>query len=159
MFHEIFLRCCKVLCYRTRFQTIEIRLTCRTIHALWLWTRRCEFLLLGGQPPEEPFYSCGPFAMDPKEQIDMCFRNYRFDQMGERCESLDLKRQCGRNPRCTKPTIISNHSHHAVIPEPTISLTQIAHAYGENGNTICTVVVTGPHKHGIGIRHNGRVSH
>ncbi len=70
MFHEILLRCCKVLCYRSRFQTIEIRLTCRTIHALWLWTRRGEFLLLGEQPPDESLYFCDSFAMDPKEPID-----------------------------------------------------------------------------------------
>ncbi len=43
----------------------------------------CEFLLLGGQPLDEPLYSYGPFVMNTKEQIDLCFQKYRSGQMGE----------------------------------------------------------------------------
>ena len=42
-----------------------------------------EFLILGGKPLNEPFYSYGPFVMNTKEQIDWCFRAYRSGQMGE----------------------------------------------------------------------------
>ena len=43
----------------------------------------CEFLLLGGKPLNEPFYSYGPFVMNTEAQIDLCFRNYRSGKMGE----------------------------------------------------------------------------
>ncbi len=42
-----------------------------------------EFLILGGKPLDEPFYSYGPFVMNTKEQIDWCFRAYRSGEMGE----------------------------------------------------------------------------
>jgi len=32
---------------------------------------------------DEPLYSYGPFVMNTKEQIDLCFQKYRSGQMGE----------------------------------------------------------------------------
>jgi redox-sensitive bicupin YhaK (pirin superfamily) len=43
----------------------------------------CEFLVLGGNPLDEPFYSYGPFVMNTPEQIELCFQNYRAGKMGE----------------------------------------------------------------------------
>ena len=43
----------------------------------------CEFLLLGGQPLNEPVVSYGPFVMNTQEQINLCFQNYRAGRMGE----------------------------------------------------------------------------
>ena len=43
----------------------------------------CEFLLLGGQPLNEPVVSYGPFVMNNQEQINRCFQNYRAGNMGE----------------------------------------------------------------------------
>ena len=43
----------------------------------------CEFLLLGGQPLNEPVVSYGPFVMNSREQINQCYQNYRAGRMGE----------------------------------------------------------------------------
>jgi len=43
----------------------------------------CEFLLLGGQPLDEPVVSYGPFVMNTQDQINLCFQNYRAGRMGE----------------------------------------------------------------------------
>lgn len=43
----------------------------------------CEFLLLGGQPLNEPVVSYGPFVMNSQEQINQCYQNYRAGRMGE----------------------------------------------------------------------------
>ena len=43
----------------------------------------CEFLLLGGQPLNEPVVSYGPFVMNNREQINQCYQNYRAGRMGE----------------------------------------------------------------------------
>lgn len=45
--------------------------------------KRSEFLLLGGQPLNEPVYSYGPFVMNNQAQIEQCFRDYRSGRMGE----------------------------------------------------------------------------
>lgn len=41
-----------------------------------------EFLVLGGQPLNEPVFSYGPFVMNTEDQIRMCFQNYRRGLMG-----------------------------------------------------------------------------
>ncbi|MEM1216966.1 MAG: pirin-like C-terminal cupin domain-containing protein [Bacteroidota bacterium] len=41
-----------------------------------------EFLVLGGQPLNEPIYSYGPFVMNTEEQIHQCIRNYQMGRMG-----------------------------------------------------------------------------
>jgi redox-sensitive bicupin YhaK (pirin superfamily) len=41
-----------------------------------------EFLVLGGQPLNEPVYSYGPFVMNTEEQIRQCLQNYRAGKMG-----------------------------------------------------------------------------
>ncbi|MBR9921577.1 MAG: pirin family protein [Bacteroidetes bacterium] len=41
-----------------------------------------EFLVLGGQPLNEPVYSYGPFVMNDEEQIRQCIRNYNDGLMG-----------------------------------------------------------------------------
>ncbi|MCB0640955.1 MAG: pirin family protein [Phaeodactylibacter sp.] len=41
-----------------------------------------EFLVLGGQPLDEPVYSYGPFVMNNEEQIRQCIRNYQAGLMG-----------------------------------------------------------------------------
>ena len=43
----------------------------------------CEFLLLGGQPLNEPVVSYGPFVMNSREQINRCYQNYKAGRMGE----------------------------------------------------------------------------
>lgn len=43
----------------------------------------CEFLLLGGQPLNEPVVSYGPFVMNTQDQINQCFQHYRAGRMGE----------------------------------------------------------------------------
>ena len=52
---------------------------------LGFWNSRngCEFLLLGGQPLNEPVVSYGPFVMNTQDQINQCFQNYRAGRMGE----------------------------------------------------------------------------
>jgi len=42
----------------------------------------CEFLLLGGQPLNEPVYSYGPFVMNNRAQIEQCYKNYQSGKMG-----------------------------------------------------------------------------
>ena len=42
-----------------------------------------EFLVLGGEPLNEPVVSYGPFVMNTRAQIEECFRNYRAGRMGE----------------------------------------------------------------------------
>lgn len=42
-----------------------------------------EFLVLGGEPLNEPVVSYGPFVMNTRAQIEECFRNYRAGKMGE----------------------------------------------------------------------------
>ncbi|MEM7372768.1 MAG: pirin-like C-terminal cupin domain-containing protein [Bacteroidota bacterium] len=41
-----------------------------------------EFLVLGGQPLNEPVYSYGPFVMNTEAQIRQCILNYRNGKMG-----------------------------------------------------------------------------
>lgn len=41
-----------------------------------------EFLVLGGQPLNEPVYSYGPFVMNTEDQIRTCIKNYRNGKMG-----------------------------------------------------------------------------
>lgn len=41
-----------------------------------------EFLVLGGQPLNEPVFSYGPFVMNTEEQIQLCMANYRSGKMG-----------------------------------------------------------------------------
>lgn len=41
-----------------------------------------EFLVLGGQPLNDPVYSYGPFVMNDKEQIQQCIINYNKGLMG-----------------------------------------------------------------------------
>ncbi len=41
-----------------------------------------EFLVLGGQPLNEPVYSYGPFVMNNEAQIQQCIRNYQAGRMG-----------------------------------------------------------------------------
>ena len=42
-----------------------------------------EFLVLGGQPLNEPLVSYGPFVMNSQDQINACIRNYRSGKMGQ----------------------------------------------------------------------------
>jgi len=42
-----------------------------------------EFLVLGGQPLNEPVVSYGPFVMNTDSQIQKCFADYRSGRMGE----------------------------------------------------------------------------
>jgi len=42
-----------------------------------------EFLVLGGQPLNEPLVSYGPFVMNSQDQINACIRNYRTGKMGQ----------------------------------------------------------------------------
>ena len=42
-----------------------------------------EFLVLGGQPLNEPVVSYGPFVMNTDAQIQKCFSDYRSGRMGE----------------------------------------------------------------------------
>jgi redox-sensitive bicupin YhaK (pirin superfamily) len=41
-----------------------------------------EFLVLGGQPLNEPVYSYGPFVMNTEAQIRQCIANYQSGKMG-----------------------------------------------------------------------------
>lgn len=41
-----------------------------------------EFLVLGGQPLNEPVFSYGPFVMNNEAQIRQCIRSYNAGQMG-----------------------------------------------------------------------------
>lgn len=41
-----------------------------------------EFLVLGGQPLNEPVFSYGPFVMNSEEQIRLCIQNYQSGKMG-----------------------------------------------------------------------------
>ena len=41
-----------------------------------------EFLMLGGQPLNEPVFSYGPFVMNNEEQIRQCIANYQSGKMG-----------------------------------------------------------------------------
>lgn len=41
-----------------------------------------EFLVLGGQPLNEPVFSYGPFVMNSRDQIRQCILNYREGRMG-----------------------------------------------------------------------------
>lgn len=41
-----------------------------------------EFLVLGGEPLNEPVFSYGPFVMNNEEQIRQCIQNYRTGKMG-----------------------------------------------------------------------------
>lgn len=41
-----------------------------------------EFLILGGQPLDEPVYSYGPFVMNTEEEIRKCIQDYRSGRMG-----------------------------------------------------------------------------
>ena len=41
-----------------------------------------EFLVLGGQPLNEPVYSYGPFVMNTEQQIRQCIKNYNEGLMG-----------------------------------------------------------------------------
>lgn len=41
-----------------------------------------EFLLLGGQPLDEPVFSYGPFVMNNEAQIHQCIADYRAGKMG-----------------------------------------------------------------------------
>jgi redox-sensitive bicupin YhaK (pirin superfamily) len=45
--------------------------------------RGAEFLVLGGQPLNEPVFSYGPFVMNNEEQIRKCIRDYRNGMMGD----------------------------------------------------------------------------
>ena len=45
--------------------------------------KAAEFLVLGGEPLNEPVVSYGPFVMNTRAQIEECFRNYRAGKMGE----------------------------------------------------------------------------
>ena len=42
-----------------------------------------EFLVLGGEPLNEPLVSYGPFVMNSQDQINACIRNYRAGKMGQ----------------------------------------------------------------------------
>ena len=42
-----------------------------------------EFLVLGGQPLNEPLVNYGPFVMNSQDQINACIRNYRAGLMGQ----------------------------------------------------------------------------
>ena len=42
-----------------------------------------KFLVLGGQPLNEPLVSYGPFVMNSQDQINACIRNYRAGKMGQ----------------------------------------------------------------------------
>ena len=42
-----------------------------------------EFLVLGGQPLNEPVYSYGPFVMNTEEQIRKCIADYQSGRMGD----------------------------------------------------------------------------
>ena len=42
-----------------------------------------EFLILGGQPLNEVVYAYGPFVMNSREQIELCYRNYHAGKMGD----------------------------------------------------------------------------
>lgn len=42
-----------------------------------------EFLLLGGQPLDDPIVSYGPFVMNTEEQIKQCIRDYQAGKMGD----------------------------------------------------------------------------
>jgi redox-sensitive bicupin YhaK (pirin superfamily) len=42
-----------------------------------------EFLLLGGQPLNEPVFSYGPFVMNNEAQIRECVLNYNSGKMGD----------------------------------------------------------------------------
>ena len=41
-----------------------------------------EYLLLGGQPLNDPIVSYGPFVMNTEEQINQCVRDFRSGKMG-----------------------------------------------------------------------------
>jgi quercetin 2,3-dioxygenase len=41
------------------------------------------FLVLGGQPFNEPVYSYGPFVMNTEDEIRRCIRNYQEGKMGD----------------------------------------------------------------------------
>ena len=45
--------------------------------------KAAEFLLLGGQPLNEPVFSYGPFVMNNEEQIKLCYANYHAGKMGK----------------------------------------------------------------------------
>jgi redox-sensitive bicupin YhaK (pirin superfamily) len=42
-----------------------------------------EFILLGGQPLNEPVFSYGPFVMTNEEEIRRCIRDYQLGKMGD----------------------------------------------------------------------------
>jgi redox-sensitive bicupin YhaK (pirin superfamily) len=42
-----------------------------------------EFLMLGGQPLDEPVVSYGPFVMNSMEEIEKCYADYRAGKMGD----------------------------------------------------------------------------
>ena len=42
-----------------------------------------EFLVLGGEPLNEPVFSYGPFVMNTEEEIRACIQNYRSGKMGD----------------------------------------------------------------------------
>ncbi len=42
-----------------------------------------EFIVLGGQPLNEPVYAYGPFVMNTEEQIRRCIADYRSGRMGD----------------------------------------------------------------------------
>lgn len=42
-----------------------------------------EFLVLGGQPLDEPVFSYGPFVMNTEDQIRRCIADYRSGRMGD----------------------------------------------------------------------------
>ena len=41
-----------------------------------------EFLMLGGQPHNEPVYAYGPFVMNSEEEIEKCYNDYQSGKMG-----------------------------------------------------------------------------
>ena len=45
-------------------------------------TAPADFLLLAGQPLNEPVARYGPFVMNTREQIEQAFRDYQSGRMG-----------------------------------------------------------------------------
>ncbi len=66
-----------------QLKTNQIALYERGADMIGLYSEKgADFLVLGGQPLNEPVYSYGPFVMNTEEQIKQCIANYRSGKMG-----------------------------------------------------------------------------